>query len=155
MKLLGPSAFGPLKFRPIGVDGVEGDWQPLVNLVRLPELKQVVCPAAESKPSARTAASEKDSGGGPSAGDGTAAEKVPNENSLAQEQKCVLSGDKLFLIDAVSADPDFTSSVAVPDGFVDAALAIPRPKEKTLYIKLRDDPATVNTAVVPTLANQP
>src|SRR5215813_10138028 len=34
MKLLGPSAFGPLKFRPVGADGVEGDWQPLVNLVR-------------------------------------------------------------------------------------------------------------------------
>jgi hypothetical protein len=66
-----------------------------------------------------------------------------------------LSGDKLFLIDAVSADPDFTSSVTVPDGFVQAALSIPPPKGNTLYIKLRDDPAIVNTAVLPMLGAQP
>jgi hypothetical protein len=66
-----------------------------------------------------------------------------------------LTGDNLFLIDAVSADPDFTSSVTVPDGFVDAALTIPPLKGKTLYIKLRDDPGSVDTAVVPLLTNQP
>jgi hypothetical protein len=63
-----------------------------------------------------------------------------------------LSGEKLFLIDSVSADSEFTSAVMVPDGFVDATLKIPPPlKGNTLYIKLRDDPATVNTAVVPLL----
>ncbi len=36
MKLLGPSAFGPLKIRPVSGDGINGDWQPLVNLVRIP-----------------------------------------------------------------------------------------------------------------------
>ncbi len=115
MKLLGPSAFGPLKFRPVMGEGVEGDWQPLVNLVRIPNLKGVRCVAPE---------------------------------------KCTLSGDKLFLLDSVSADPDFGNSVAVPEGFVEDALTIPPPKEKTLYIKLRDDPATVDVAVVPTLPNQ-
>ena len=71
------------------------------------------------------------------------------------EPKCVLSGSKLFLIDAISADPDFANSVTVPDGFVDAALPVPLPKSGTLYIKLRDDPTTVNSAVVPMLAAQP
>jgi hypothetical protein len=151
MKLLGPSAFGPLKFRPVGGDGVEGDWQPLVNLVRLPELKQVVCPAAEAQTIART---EKDSGGGPSADQGIPAEHVSGERSSPPDYKCVLSGDRLFLIDAVSADPDFASSVTVPDGFVDVNLAVPRPKEKMLYIKLRDNPATVNTAVLPLLESR-
>lgn len=117
MKLLGPSAFGPLKFRPVTADGIEGDWQSLVNLVRIPVLKSVRC--------------------------------VP-----ANENQCTLSGDKLFLLDAVSTDPDFVNSVEVPEGFVEDALTIPLPKTKTLYIKLRDDPGTIDVAVVPTLTNQ-
>ena len=115
MKLLGPSAFGPLKFRPIAVDGVEGDWQPLVTLVRIPVLEGVRCARGE-------------------------------------EKQCMLSGDKLFLINAVSTDPDFANSVTVPDGFVEAELRIPSPKGTTLYLKLRDDPSTVVTATVPMLS---
>ncbi|MGA2919608.1 MAG: hypothetical protein ABSE28_00785 [Candidatus Sulfotelmatobacter sp.] len=112
MKLLGPTAFGPLKFRPVDGDGTDGDWQPLVTLVRIPVLEGIRC-----------------------ARDG--------------EKQCTLNGDKLFLIDAVSSDPDFTNSVTVPDGFVQVGLTIPQPKGKTLYLKLRDDPSTVVTADVP------
>ena len=112
MKLLGPSAFGPLKFRPVSPDGTDGDWQPLVNLVRIPTLSGVRC--------------------------------VP-----APDKQCMLSGDNLFLLDSVSADPDFANSVSVPDGFVEASLVIPFPKNKTLYLKLRDDPATIDTATLP------
>jgi hypothetical protein len=130
MKLLGPSAFGPLKFRPVSADGIEGEWQPLVNLVRVPLLKSVHCPAGSGKP--------------------PGSDKTP-----APEKECTLSGDKLFLINAVSADPDFANAVTVPDGFLEAALTIPAPKGKMLFIKLRDDPATVNTAVVPMLSAQP
>jgi hypothetical protein len=118
MKLLGPSAFGPLKFRPVAADGVEGDWQPLINLVRVPALKGVRCAAL-------------------------------------RERQCTLSGDKLFLIDEVSSDPDFANAVTVPDGFAETSLLIPPMKGKTLYLKLRDDPTTVDTAVVPTLASSP
>jgi hypothetical protein len=114
MKLLGPSAFGPLKFRPVAADGTEGDWQPLVTVVRIPVLEGVSC-------------------------------------SQSAEKQCMLSGDKLFLIDAVSADSDFTNSVTVPEGFVEAELRIPSPKGATLYLKLRDDPSTVVTATVPML----
>jgi hypothetical protein len=117
MKLLGPSAFGPLKFRPVSADGIDGDWQALVNLVRIPALKGVRC--------------------------------VPGP-----EKQCSLSGDKLFLIDEVSIDPDFTNSVTVPDGFGESSLAIPPPKGKTLYLKLRDDPSIVDTVVVPVLSAQ-
>jgi hypothetical protein len=112
MKLLGPSAFGPLKLRPVTADGINGDWQPLVNLVRIPMLKAVHC--------------------------------IP-----AQEKQCTLSGDKLFLLDSVSADADFVNSVTIPEGFVEDALAIPPPKGKLLYIKLRDDPATIDTVTLP------
>jgi hypothetical protein len=117
MKLLGPSAFGPLKFRPVTADGIEGDWQPLVNVVRVPKLKGFRCVSAP-------------------------------------ETQCTVSGDNLFLLDSVSADADFANSVAVPEGFVDDALTIPPPKAKTLYIKLRDDPAIVDVAVLPALTNQ-
>ncbi len=118
MKLLGPSAFGPLKFRPLSGDGINGDWQSLVNLVRVPMLKAVHC--------------------------------VPGA-----EKQCTLSGDKLFLLDSVSADADFANSVTVPEGFVEDALAIPPPKGKTLYIKLRDDPATIDTVALPVPQPQP
>jgi len=112
MKLLGPSAFGPLKFRPVTADHIEGDWQPLVNLVRIPELKGIHC-------------------------------------VTTPERQCTLSGEKLFLLDSVSTDPDFVNSVAVPEGFVADALAIPPTKAKTIYIKLRDDPDTVDTVTLP------
>lgn len=112
MKLLGPSAFGPLKFRPVSGDGTNGDWQSLVNLVRVPLLTGVRCP---SDP----------------------------------EKQCTLSGDKLFLLDSVSTDADFANPVKVPEGFVEDALAIPPPKGKTLYIKLRDDPQTIDTVALP------
>jgi hypothetical protein len=118
MKLLGPSAFGPLKFRPIAEGGIDGDWQPLITLVRVPVLEGIRC-------------------------------------ERAAEKQCTLNGDKLFLIDAVSSDPDFSTSVTVPDGFVAAALTIPQPKGKTLYLKLRDDPSAVVTADVPVLNPQP
>lgn len=117
MKLLGPSAFGPLKFRPVTSDGIDGDWQPLITLVRMPVLQGVRC-------------------------------------GRGSEGKCTLSGNKLFLIDSVSADPDFVNSVTVPDGFVEAQLRIPSPKGTTLYLKLRDDPSSVVTATLPVLTAQ-
>jgi hypothetical protein len=43
-KAFGPSAFGPLRFRVVD-KGIAGDWQPLGNLVRLPVLKELICPA--------------------------------------------------------------------------------------------------------------
>jgi len=116
--LLGPSAFGPLKFRPVTADGLNGDWQPLINLVRIPTLKGYRC-------------------------------------VTAPEKQCTLTGDKLFLLDSVSTDPDFANPVTVPEGFVEDGLLIPPPKSKTIYIKLRDDPATVDVAVIPALTSQP
>ncbi len=116
MKLLGPSAFGPLKFRPVAEGGIDGDWQPLVNLVRLPLFKGIHC--------------------------------VPGP-----DKQCSLNGEKLFLLDSVSTDADFVNAVTVPEGFVEDALAIPPTKTKTLYIKLRDDPDTVDTVTLPALAS--
>jgi hypothetical protein len=43
-KAFGASAFGLLQFRVVA-KGITGDWQPLGNLVRLPVLKDLTCPA--------------------------------------------------------------------------------------------------------------
>ena len=117
MKLLGPSAFGPLKFRPVTADNIDGDWQPLVNLVRIPKLAGIWC-------------------------------------VTAPEKQCALTGDKLFLLDSVSTDAEFANPVTVPEGFVQDALTIPPTKAKMLYIKLRDDPDTVDTVTLPMLTAQ-
>jgi len=49
LKSFGPSAFGPLRFRPVDANGTAGDWQPLANLVRIPTLKEIRCPDSPDK----------------------------------------------------------------------------------------------------------
>jgi hypothetical protein len=114
LKAFGPSAFGPLRFRP--VDGGEGggDWQPLATLVRIPKLKEVRCPATASAP-------------------------------------CTLSGQDLYLVDSIASDPSFAHAVSVPFGYAAANVTVPRPDGTLLYIKLRDDPSTVDTVALPVL----
>ncbi len=43
-KSFGNSAFGPLQVRPVDERGVQGDWVPLVTLVRVPSLQELDCP---------------------------------------------------------------------------------------------------------------
>jgi len=112
-KAFGGSAFGPLRFRPIGGDGTQGDWQPLATLVRVPQLKELKC------------------------AEGAAV--------------CTLVGTDLFLLDQVGVDAQLANAVTVPEGFGESTLSVPRPNG-TLYLKLRDDPAVVNTAVLPVTA---
>ena len=112
-KAFGGSAFGPLRFRPVSGDGVQGDWQPLATLVRVPQLKELKC--AEGAP------------------------------------LCTLVGTDLFLLDQVGIDAQLANAVKVPEGFGESTLSVPRPNG-TLYLKLRDDPAVVNTAVLPVTA---
>ena len=107
-RVLGSSAFGPLRFRLLD-NGVAGDWHPLATLVRLPVLRRLQCPGAS--------------------GDG-----------------CTLSGANLFLLDSVSTDAGFTRPTPVPDGYTGQSLAVPRPADGQLYVKLRDDPAVINVA---------
>lgn len=64
----------------------------------------------------------------------------------APEQACKLTGSNLFLVDSVSGDPEFKEAVNVPAGFPGRALPVPRPGKGGLFLKLRDDPAVVNSA---------
>ena len=54
---------------------------------------------------------------------------------------CTLLGTDLYLLESVAADNAFTTSNAVPEGFVGASVPMPRPAGNTFYIRLRDDPA--------------
>lgn len=71
------------------------------------------------------------------------------------DKPCTLSGTNLFLIDSVASDPQFERSVPVPTGFAEQTISVPRPNGTLLFIKLRDDPAAVNRAVLPVLPDPP
>ena len=64
---------------------------------------------------------------------------------------CTLTGDNLFLIDSVSNTQQFTRPVVVPMGFAGMTMQVPRPIGTTLYLKLRDDPATVDLVSLPVM----
>jgi hypothetical protein len=67
----------------------------------------------------------------------------------ATSKPCTLIGTHLFLIDSIAAAQDFDNSVEVPAGFTGAQLTVPHPVNGTLYLKLRDDPKTVQTLTLP------
>jgi hypothetical protein len=67
------------------------------------------------------------------------------------DKACTLIGQNLFLIDSVASDSQFAHNAPVPLGYTDSSLSVPRPNGTLLYIKLRDDPSTVNTAALPVL----
>ena len=127
LKTFGTSAFGPLRLRAIAPDGSAGDWLPLATLVRLPSLTNLQCPSDAAA-------------------------------------SCTLTGTDLYLIESIASDEAFTSPTPVPDGFVSSSLSIPRPAglptltaahptTATLYIRLRDDSNSSNSATVPVLAS--
>jgi hypothetical protein len=64
-------------------------------------------------------------------------------------QPCTITGLNFFLLQAVSADPGFSNPVAVPDGYTGSTLTVPHPAAATLFFKLRDDPANIDSAILP------
>lgn len=62
---------------------------------------------------------------------------------------CVLTAGNLFLVASISAAPDFSSPTDVPADYTSDQIIVPHPASGTLYIKLRDDPETVQTLTLP------
>jgi hypothetical protein len=122
MQRFGVSAFGPLQFRPISAVGVTGDWVPLGTLVRLPGFT----------------------------GSPTAKELRCPRNLT---KPCQLTGSNLFLITEVANNPDMNDAIDVPPDFTGTALTVPNAPRSgangTLYLRLRDDPQTVQTLNLP------
>lgn len=74
----------------------------------------------------------------------------------AVAKPCTLAGSNLFLATDVGASPDFNNATDVPPDFTGTQLSVPHPMNGTLYLRLRDDPATVQTLTLPvTPASQP
>jgi hypothetical protein len=69
-----------------------------------------------------------------------------------QSRPCVLTGSNLFLATSFSATQDFQDSVDVPGDFTGMQLSVPHPANGILYVKLRDDPATMQTLTLPVQA---
>lgn len=114
-KIFGTSAFGPIQARAVASDGTTGDWIPLGTLVRTPVITGVTC----TKPTAK---------------------EDPAESG------CQITGKDLFLLGSIAGDSSFGSAAEVPLGFAGDSLPVPRPADnKTLYLKLRDDPDAVTT----------
>jgi hypothetical protein len=68
---------------------------------------------------------------------------------------CTLTGTNLFLAESIGASPEFENATEVPTDFTGTQLSVPHPANNLLYVKLRDDPATVQTLTLPVLpANQ-
>ena len=66
-------------------------------------------------------------------------------------KSCTLTGANLFLARSISASPDFDNAVDVPADFTGTQLAVPHPANGVLYLKLRDDPETVQTLALAVL----
>jgi hypothetical protein len=75
--------------------------------------------------------------------------RLPGFNALrcprSPARPCVLSGTNLFLATSFAATPDFGDPDDVPPQFTGTQLTVPHPVNGVLYVKLRDDPATVQT----------
>ena len=64
---------------------------------------------------------------------------------------CTLTGTNLFLATSIGASPDFENATDVTPEFTGTQLSVPHPVNGLLYLKLRDDPATVQTLTLPIL----
>ncbi|MGB6745656.1 MAG: hypothetical protein WBE38_18555 [Terracidiphilus sp.] len=67
----------------------------------------------------------------------------------AVSKPCMLSGNNLFLADSIASTPDFDNPADVPPEFTGTQLAVPHPVNGVLYLKLRDDPSTVQMLTLP------
>ena len=67
----------------------------------------------------------------------------------AASKPCLLDGSNLFLAASFAATPAFDTPAEVSPDFTGTELIVPHPANGVLYVKLRDDPATVQTLTLP------
>jgi hypothetical protein len=68
---------------------------------------------------------------------------------------CTLLGTNLFLAQSISSTEDFQNATEVPADFTGGQLVVPHPANGVLYLKLRDDPQTVQTLTLPVTVTAP
>jgi hypothetical protein len=165
LKAFGPSAFGPIRLRAVAPDGTAGDWQPLVTLVRLPTFAHLTCPVAaptpappQRRPKAPSASLGDPAGGStppvhdPDQAPEPAPPPAPAPDSSAASlpaATCTLTGTGLYFVDSIATDEAFSNPTRVPEGFVGTSISVPPPTGAAYYLRLRDDPAAVDTLTLP------
>jgi hypothetical protein len=65
---------------------------------------------------------------------------------------CMLSGTNLFLAESFAATQSFDSPMDVPAEFTGNQVIVPHPVNGILYLKLRDDPGTIQTLTMPVMS---
>jgi hypothetical protein len=160
LKAFGPSAFGTIRLRGVAPDGTAGDWLPLVTLVRLPTFTHLTCPVAAPATSLHRpkapAAGPVDSAAAatPPAHDADqapepAADATPDTSAATAAASCTLAGTGLYFVDSIATDEAFTNPTRVPEGFVGTSIPVPPPTGAAYYLRLRDDPAAIDTLTLP------
>lgn len=85
--------------------------------------------------------------------------RVPSFTDLrcprSVSRPCTLTGMNLFLATAVGSAQDMNNAVNIPPDFTGTELTVPHPAGGALYLKLRDDPDTVQTLSLPITWTQP
>ena len=69
----------------------------------------------------------------------------------ALAKPCTLTGSNLFLAVSIAATPDFDNAADLPPEFTGTQVSVPHPLNGVLYLKLRDDPETVQTLTLPVM----
>jgi len=69
----------------------------------------------------------------------------------AVSKPCLLSGSNMFLAASLSATPAFENPADIAPDFTGTQVIVPHPANGVLYLRLRDDPATVQTLTMPVL----
>ena len=64
-------------------------------------------------------------------------------------KSCTLSGNQIFLMDAIASDSQFSNVIQIPKGFPGFALSVPEPVNGHFYVKLHDAPSIVNEIELP------
>jgi hypothetical protein len=67
----------------------------------------------------------------------------------AVAKPCTIVGSNFFLATSISAAQDFSNPTDVPPDFTGGQMIVPHPANGVLYLKLRDDPQTVQTLTLP------
>lgn len=68
---------------------------------------------------------------------------------------CTLTGTNLFLTSAIASSEDFDNATEIPADFTGTQLSVPHPANGVLYLKLRDDPANVQTLALSVMPMTP
>jgi hypothetical protein len=67
----------------------------------------------------------------------------------ATAKPCTLTGGNLFLAQTIGTTQDLSAGTEVPPDFTGNQLTVPHPVNGQLFVKLRDDPNTVQTLTLP------